>query len=137
MVKRVVVAAGMNEDDVLALAAAVEKNSRHPLALAVTAAAKLAGQVSLAVDGDSFRQEPGSGARATVQGKAVAVGTRGFVTQGVSGAGIPTELAAATAEAGTYTGPFSAQHYTHVLIRWVASLCQSQVALVELKTGRM
>jgi cation transport ATPase len=44
-----------SEADVLAMAAAVEKNSRHPLALAVTAAFSAAGGKGLVVKEDSFR----------------------------------------------------------------------------------
>lgn len=94
VVKRVVVAEGMSEEEVLAMAAAVERNSRHPLALAVTAAfsaAVAAGGAGggLVVEEDSFRQEPGSGAAATVAGKVVSVGTRSFVT-GTGGGGTST-----------------------------------------------
>ena len=60
-VKRAVVADGVREEDVLAMAAAVERNSRHPLALAVAAAAESnVSSPRLSAAEDAFRQEPGA-----------------------------------------------------------------------------
>jgi Cu2+-exporting ATPase len=91
VVRKCAVRHGLNEADVITSAAAVEKNSRHPLALAVVAAAS--GSLP-DVDDDSFRQEPGAGAVGVVRGKKVAVGTLQFVTGGDTGS-VPPEIATA------------------------------------------
>jgi len=63
---------GVGRDEVLALAAAVEADSEHPLARAVTAAAAARGVAVPRASG--FRAMPGRGVEATVDGVAVAVG---------------------------------------------------------------
>ncbi|MCB0956960.1 MAG: heavy metal translocating P-type ATPase, partial [Ilumatobacter sp.] len=60
------------EDGLLALAAAVEAASEHPIAKAVVAAARERGLVVAAVD--DFRSEAGVGASGTVEGQLVQVG---------------------------------------------------------------
>jgi Cu2+-exporting ATPase len=65
-------ALGLAEDDVLALAAAVETESEHPLATAVARYAAARGVPQLAAAG--FRNVPGHGATAEVAGRHVAVG---------------------------------------------------------------
>jgi Cu2+-exporting ATPase len=70
----VVVAGGEDELRILALAAAVERESEHPLAEAVVARADAAGAERLAAHG--FENVPGQGARATVDGHRVVVGNR-------------------------------------------------------------
>jgi P-type Cu2+ transporter len=67
-----VVVDGMAEDDVLALAAAVERESEHPLAAAVAAHADALGVPALTATG--FRNVPGHGASADVAGHRVLVG---------------------------------------------------------------
>jgi Cd2+/Zn2+-exporting ATPase/Cu+-exporting ATPase len=67
----------MSEMDVLALAAAVERDSEHPLAEAVRRAALNEG-LSL-TEPQRFESVPGLGVRARVDGKIVAVGSRRFV----------------------------------------------------------
>ena len=74
----VVAAAGGNpepvkgEDDLLRLAASLERGSEHPLAEAIVAGAHEKGlRVSEAAD---FRSETGKGVRGTVDGRAVALG---------------------------------------------------------------
>jgi Cu2+-exporting ATPase len=63
---------GMSDDEVLALAAAAESDSEHPLAKAIVAAA---GVRRLTVPAASaFRASPAVGVTATVGGRAVAVG---------------------------------------------------------------
>ncbi|MEJ2871478.1 heavy metal translocating P-type ATPase [Actinomycetospora sp. OC33-EN08] len=63
---------GEPADDVLALAAAVETPSEHPLGRAVVAAAR---ERDLAIDGvTDFVAEPGVGVRGTVRGRRVGVG---------------------------------------------------------------
>ncbi|WP_308284527.1 heavy metal translocating P-type ATPase [Pseudonocardia oceani] len=63
---------GLPEIDALALIAAVERESEHPLAEAVVRHADAAGAARLAAEG--FRSVPGKGAVATVDGRRVAVG---------------------------------------------------------------
>jgi Cu2+-exporting ATPase len=63
---------GMAVDDVLALAAAVERESEHPLAAAVARYAAERGVLALVAEG--FRNVPGRGADATVAGRRVLVG---------------------------------------------------------------
>jgi Cu2+-exporting ATPase len=65
-------ALGLGEEDVLALAAAVERESEHPLAAAVAAYAENRGVLTLPATG--FRNVPGRGATAEVAGRRVAVG---------------------------------------------------------------
>jgi heavy metal translocating P-type ATPase len=70
---RVLTGAGLGADDLLALAAAAERPSEHPLAAAVVTAAEQAGiTIATAQDFSSF---PGRGVSATVAGKAVRVGS--------------------------------------------------------------
>ncbi len=68
----VVTADGFAEDELLRLAASVERGSEHPLALAVLKAAKDRG-LSLGEVGD-FASPSGKGATGTVDGKKVALG---------------------------------------------------------------
>jgi len=69
-----VVVDGLSQDEVLALAAAVERESEHPLAAAVV---RYADQRQLPVrDVTGFRNVPGHGAQATVAGRRVLVGNR-------------------------------------------------------------
>ena len=63
---------GLPESDALALIAAVERESEHPLAEAVVRRADAAGAAHLTAE--SFSSVPGKGAVATVDGKRVAVG---------------------------------------------------------------
>ncbi|MFH8560189.1 heavy metal translocating P-type ATPase [Streptomyces sp. NPDC017988] len=65
--------AGLTEDEVLALAAAAEHPSEHPLARAVVRAARERG-LALAAAGD-FAAAPGRGVRAVVAGRVVRVGS--------------------------------------------------------------
>src|SRR5215213_4792033 len=67
-----VVVEGMEPDDALALAAAVERESEHPLAAAVARHATDQGVPALTATG--FRNVPGHGAGATVAGRRVLVG---------------------------------------------------------------
>jgi len=66
-----VAAAGMAEDEVLALAAAVERDSEHPLARAVVRAARANGEPPVAT---GFQAMTGRGVRAVVDGREVFAG---------------------------------------------------------------
>jgi Cu2+-exporting ATPase len=63
---------GMTEDDLLALTAAVERESEHPLAAAVVQHADSRGLPVLTAQG--FRNVPGHGASAQVNGRRILVG---------------------------------------------------------------
>ncbi|MFC5140042.1 heavy metal translocating P-type ATPase [Actinomycetospora rhizophila] len=69
---------GLDGDTLLALAAAAEHPSEHPLARAVVAAARARG-LALA-DAVDFAAEPGRGVRAVVEGRSVRVGSPAPVT---------------------------------------------------------
>ena len=73
-----VVADGLNENQLLALAAAVERESEHPLAQAVARRADEAGVTKLVAR--AFRNLPGHGAQAEVDGQRVLVGNRRLMT---------------------------------------------------------
>jgi Cu+-exporting ATPase len=88
----VVAADGQSENDVLRLAAAVERLSEHPLATAIVAGAEARGlSSSEAVDFDSMT---GLGVQGTVEGRAVLVGTAAFL----DGRGVEVAPLAAAAE---------------------------------------
>lgn len=70
----------ISDGELLALAAAVERLSSHPLAKAVVTAADDGGASTLQVKEGTFLQEPGSGALATVDGKKVQVGSESWVS---------------------------------------------------------
>ncbi|MHB1486573.1 MAG: heavy metal translocating P-type ATPase [Acidimicrobiales bacterium] len=82
-VVEVVTAGGVTDDELLALAAAVELASEHPLARAVVAAAE---DRDIDVpDASEFTSETGQGVTATVGATSVAVGKPGWVAaQGVA-----------------------------------------------------
>ena len=65
--------AGMDENDLLSLAASVERLSEHPLAEAIVAEAERRGLET--ADADDFTAIPGKGATGTVDGVSVAVGS--------------------------------------------------------------
>ncbi len=73
-----VVADGLDEKELLALAAAVERESEHPLAQAVVRRADAAGAPRLAAT--AFRNVPGHGAQGQVDGRRVLVGNRRLMT---------------------------------------------------------
>ncbi len=74
-----VVAQGLPEPEMLALAAAVERESEHPLAAAVVRYAAQNGASARATS--SFRNVPGQGATADVDGHRVVVGNRTLMAQ--------------------------------------------------------
>jgi Cu2+-exporting ATPase len=77
-VTEVMVSVGVDETEVLALAAALERESEHPLAGAVVRKAEEAGASLLTASG--FENERGAGARAIVEGHRVAVGNVRLMT---------------------------------------------------------
>lgn len=85
--------AAMAEDELLALAAAVEAHSEHPLAHAIVTEATRRG---LAVPpGEGFRSKTGAGVTATVRGRSVAIGNAAMMRD----AGADPRPLAARAEA--------------------------------------
>jgi Cu+-exporting ATPase len=85
-VTAVATAEGYGEDEIIRLAASLERSSEHPLAAAIVAAAAARG---LALDeATDFAIAAGQGARGKVGGRAVAIGTEQFL-----GAEVPPRLA--------------------------------------------
>jgi Cu2+-exporting ATPase len=78
-VSGVAAAPGSNESDLLALAAAVEANSEHPLAKAIVAEAKRRNLPTL--QAANFEALAGRGAKALVNGKSVIVGGPRLLTE--------------------------------------------------------
>jgi Cu2+-exporting ATPase len=74
-----VVADGLDESELLALVAAVERSSEHPLAEAIVRKAELEEARQLSATG--FENVPGHGAVADVAGRRVAVGNRRLMEQ--------------------------------------------------------
>jgi Cu+-exporting ATPase len=74
-----VFATGMGEDELLGLAASLERMSEHPLAAAILAAAKERG-VELA-EGRDFQSHTGRGVAGTVGGRSVALGNRALLEE--------------------------------------------------------
>jgi Cu2+-exporting ATPase len=72
VVSGVAAAPGVTKDDLIALAAAVESNSEHPLARAIVAEAKRRGVVPLSAM--NFEALAGRGAKALVDGKSIEIG---------------------------------------------------------------
>ncbi len=92
----VVPAADFTKDEVLRLAAAVERNSEHPLAKAVVAAAPM----GLAASG--FQATPGLGATATREGRRIVVGSRSFMaSQSVNFTPLNQDITAALSQGET------------------------------------
>src|SRR3546814_8565831 len=81
--------AGFSEDDILGLAAGVERASEHPLALAIVAAAKLR-QLDIPEVSD-FDSPTGQGAVGTVGGKRIFLGAGAYLNEN----GIDVSTAAA------------------------------------------
>jgi len=88
----VVVAAGLQENDLLQLAASVERASEHPLADAILRAAKERGIELGAVEG--FDSPTGKGATGKVSGKSIVLGNSNYL----SSIGIETSSLVADAE---------------------------------------
>ncbi|MFH0750597.1 MAG: HAD-IC family P-type ATPase, partial [Chloroflexota bacterium] len=78
-VAEIIPAGDLAEDDLLRLAAAVEAGSEHPLASAILLAARERGLAF--PGGDAFAATAGGGAEATVEGRAVLVGSARFLAE--------------------------------------------------------
>ena len=85
---------GLPEDDALRLAAAVERDSEHPVARAVVATAEERGLLKSA--GEGFQSSPGFGVEATVDSRRLSVGGPNLLQR--IGLGVPSELAPFVAE---------------------------------------
>jgi Cu2+-exporting ATPase len=92
VVTGVAAAEGFDEASVLAVAGAVESDSEHPLARAITARAHEGGSTATAT---GFRSRAGRGVEATVEGERYSVG--GPALRRELGADVPPELNHATA----------------------------------------
>jgi Cu2+-exporting ATPase len=93
-------AEGVSENEVLALAAAVERDSEHPLAKAIVRRAAQEGAAQLAAT--DFENVPGHGAVSTVDGHHVAVGNaRLLARENISLNGLAAERDRMTAEGRT------------------------------------
>jgi len=68
---------GIGEDDLLRLAAGLERASEHPLAAAIIAGAEERGLVL--ADVEDFESVTGKGVSGRVEGRAVAIGTQGYL----------------------------------------------------------
>jgi P-type Cu2+ transporter len=78
-VSEIAAAPGTTEDDLIALAAAVESNSEHPLARAIVTEAKRRSVTQLSAT--NFEALPGRGAEALVEGKTVVIGGPRLLTE--------------------------------------------------------
>src|SRR5437667_71313 len=95
----VIAAAGVDEAEILRLAAAADAQSEHPLATAVVAAAK---QRALVADPPlQFEAVPGHGVKATVGGRTVLVGNVKLLARNRVTTGLEREAEALRAEAKT------------------------------------
>ncbi len=93
VVTGVAAASGVSEADVIAVAGAVESDSEHPLARAITTRATTDGELPAASD---FRSRTGRGVDATVDGTRYSVGGPALMKQ--MAADVPSELTAPTSE---------------------------------------
>jgi Cu2+-exporting ATPase len=102
--------AAVGEGELLALAAAVERGSTHPIARAIAAAAARSGggpgegggAAALEAAEGSFVQEPGSGVAASVGGRHVAVGSLEWISR--QGAAQEARRAVASNGSGKISG---------------------------------
>src|SRR5437773_2076318 len=91
---------GLDEREVLALAAGLEQASEHPLAAAIVAGARARGLVPPGAT--EFRALPGKGVTGTVGGRAVALGNRALLAElGIDAGALGTRAEALGAEGQT------------------------------------
>ena len=96
----VVAAAGFAEDDLLALAATVDRDSEHPLAQAIVAGARERG-LSLG-EVEAFEAVPGHGVRATVGARALLLGNRKLLADhGIDSAALEARAASLASDGKT------------------------------------
>ncbi len=91
VVTGVAAARGTDEATVVALAGAVERDSEHPLARAITGHAERSGELPASEDN---RSRPGRGVEATIDGERYSVGGPALLRE--VGAAVPADLAATT-----------------------------------------
>ncbi|MDX5961982.1 copper-translocating P-type ATPase [Rhodococcus opacus] len=84
----------ITEEDLLALASAVESDSEHPVARAIVAAAGTKVPAGSRPSATDFRSVPGRGVRATIDGAEVSVGGPAMLAD--LGVSVPEEVRAAT-----------------------------------------
>ena len=98
--ERVVALEAGREDDVLRMAASLEKGSEHPLASAIVAGARARGLVLSEAQG--FRSIPGKGVAGSVDGRAVALGNAALLAElGIDAGTLGERAEALRAEGGT------------------------------------
>jgi Cu+-exporting ATPase len=103
-------APGMNRDDALGLAAALQVGSEHPLARAVLAAAKPVGAVS------TFKALPGRGVSGTVAGRALLLGSpRALAESGADAGPLAAAASAESAQGRTLAWLLEGQHVLALL----------------------
>jgi len=99
-VTNIIASAGIKDNELLRLAASVEKGSEHPLGEAIWAEATTRG-LALA-EPAGFKATPGHGVQAEVEGRNVMVGNvRMFESQGISLNGLGSQVARLQSEAKT------------------------------------
>ncbi|MDD2922404.1 MAG: copper-translocating P-type ATPase [Anaerolineales bacterium] len=90
----------ITDDELLRLAASVEKGSEHPLGESIWAEATTRGLTLAEISG--FKATPGYGVRAEVEGKVALIGNqRMFEAEGISLGGLESEVARLQSEAKT------------------------------------
>jgi len=90
----------VGEDELLRLAASVERASEHPLAAAVVAGARARGLAP--AEARDFRAIPGKGVAGTVEGRAVALGNAALLAElGIADRGLGARADALRADGGT------------------------------------
>jgi Cu+-exporting ATPase len=87
----VIALASAGEDRVLAIAAALERGSEHPLAAAILVGAKERSAADLHLD--DFQSQPGLGVTGSIEGQAVALGNRALMDAGKVDVGAATTQA--------------------------------------------
>jgi len=91
---------GWSRIDLLRLAGTAEKNSEHPLGIAIAEAARR--ELDQIGEAHDFQAAPGKGVRAVIDDHTVLVGTRGFLSEaGLSLAAVEDRIATLEAEGKT------------------------------------
>jgi len=99
-VTRIVAGGSFAEDELLRLAAGVERASEHPLALAIVAAAEERGIAIPTVE--NFDSPTGKGALGTVEGKHIVIGNAAFLAEsGVAASALAAEADALRSDGAT------------------------------------